>query len=285
MLPELVDVVVCDQIGGFVHDAGILGFYEDAVARLLKPGGTLIPSSFVLRLTPVGGAELAQRVAGWRDGPAGIDMQPFLDAAVNTEHYVNASADSAVGPDVPIAEIASDHNRHFGGTAELPIEKAGEVCGLLGTFVAQMSPGVTLTNAPWAETPMKRWQNFYPFAEATPVEPGDCIDASIDVAPRTGMVAWRGTVVRPDGTRGPTFAHDTLRGSFTGPDAIIRAADSWRPVPNDRLDLARAVLDRLDGKHSIDEIAADLISAHEDDSSAPARQGFRALGAPALVEH
>jgi predicted RNA methylase len=38
VLPERADVIVCDQIGGFVYDAGVLDFFDDARRRLLKPG-------------------------------------------------------------------------------------------------------------------------------------------------------------------------------------------------------------------------------------------------------
>ena len=285
-LPEQVDVVVCDQIGGFVHDAGILGYYEDAVARFMKPGGVLIPASFSLRLTPVDDPELAARVADWHGGPDGLDFGPFAEAAANTEHRVNASAGCALGPDVVVAEIASDHNRHFGGSAHLPIARSGRVCGLLGTFVAQMSPSVTLTNAPWADHPMKRWQNFYPFAKAVDVAAGDHIEASIDVSPKTGMVAWRGTIIHDDGSSPWSFAHDTLRGRFAGPGSIIRASDKWTPAPTDRVVLARLVLDSLDGATSVERIADTLLEAHPSAfvSSAHARSFVRSVIGP-VVDH
>ncbi|MGD9703397.1 MAG: 50S ribosomal protein L11 methyltransferase [Acidimicrobiia bacterium] len=261
-LPERVDVVVCDQIGGFVHDAGILGYYADAVARFLKPGGVLIPGSFRLCLTPIDDEQLERRVADWRSGPDGLDFTPFADAAANTEHHVNAPAGCALGPEAVIAEITADHDSHFGGSVELPIERPGRVCGVLGTFVARMSPSVTLTNAPWADQPMNRWQNFYPFAEASDVDAGDRVEASIDVSPRNGMVAWRGRIVRADGASGPSFAHDTLQGSFAGPRAIIRSSDKWTPSPTEHVPVARSVLDSLDATRSIDDLARLVREAH-----------------------
>ncbi len=285
-LPEQVDVIVCDQIGGFVHDAGILGYYEDAVERFLKPGGVLVPASFSLWLTPVDDPELAARVADWRAGPVGLDFGPFAEAAANTEHRVNAPASCALGPDVVVTEIASDHNRHFGGSGRLAIERPGRVCGLLGTFVAQMSPSVTLTNAPWAEHPMKRWQNFYPFAKAVDVAAGDHIDASIDVSPKTGMVAWRGTIIHTDGSPPRSFAHDTLRGRFAGPASIIRASDKWTPAPTERVELAREVLESLDGASSVERIAEILLEGNPSAfvSPAHARSFVRSVIGP-VVDH
>ena len=125
-----------------------------------------------------------------------------------------------------------------------------------------MSPGVTLTNAPWAENPMRRWQNFYPIDTPVDVEPGDVVKAAIDVSPVSGMVAWRASIIRADGSVGPSFAHDTLRGSFAGPEAIIRASDTWIPAPTGRLGLARATLDLADGHRSIAQIALQLRETH-----------------------
>ena len=285
-LPERVDVIVSDQIGGFVHDAGILGYYADAAARFMKPGGVLVPSDFTLRLTPVAGAELANCVAGWRRMPSGIDLSPISAVAVNTEHYVSSPVSSPLGPDVDIATIRSDQESPFCGEARLPITGSGWLCGLVGTFVARLSPSVTITNAPWANEPIQRWQNFYPIAEATEVAAGDHVDASIDVSPRTGMVAWRARIVRSGGTLAASFTHDTLQGSLAGPGAIMRGSDTWAPQPGARVELARTVLDALDGETSVAHLADLVCLAHPGRfvSARHARRFVRSVIAP-LVDH
>jgi len=281
-LPEPVDVVVCDQIGGFVHDAGILGYYRDVVERLLKPGGVLVPSEFDVRLTAVADPALAALVGDWRRSPAGLDLSAFVEPAVNTEHHVRASAECALSADVPLATISSDNNRYFGGNVEILIERAGEMCGLLGTFVATMSPNVTMTNAPWAERPMDRWQNFYPFETTTMVSPGDTVRASMQVSPRTGMVAWTGEVVRVDGEVGEKFSHDTLSGMFAGPDAVVRASDAWVPLLSPRAPLAAEVIALIDGRRSIAEISTWLRQHHPDEfvSDTHARSFVRSVVGP-----
>lgn len=282
-LPEPVDVVVCDQIGGFVYDAGILRYYADAVERLLKPGGVLMPAEFVVHLTAVADPELAACVGDWGSAPDGIDFSSFAEAAANTEHHVHARADCALSGHAAVATISSDHDTHFGGEAELVIDREGEFCGLLGTFEARMSATVTMTNAPWAERPMRRWQNFYPIAQPTTVRPGDTVRASIDVSPRTGMVAWRGAVLRADGSAGPIFAHDTLRGTFAGPEAVIRASDAWVPQETPRARLAAEVLASVDGRRSIADLGRCLWREHSEEfvSEAHARSFVRAVLDPA----
>lgn len=258
VLPELVDVVVCDQIGGFVHDAGILGYYHDARERLMKPGGAFVPGSFELRVAAVGGDELVGRVADWdASEPHGFDMGCFADTSANTEHRVNLTADCRLGLDQAVCEIQSDHFTHYGGTVEMAIERPGTLTGFLGTFVATMAPGVTLSNAPWALDRFSRWQNYYPLRSPFGVDSGDTVELRIDVSPKSGVVAWRGSV-RRSGEPVIEFHHDTLNGSFSGPDSIIKASRRWVPQITKRLDPSRRLIELTDGVRSIDDIATTL---------------------------
>ncbi len=43
-LPERADVVICDHVGYFGFDYGILELLADAKQRFLKPGGIIIPA-------------------------------------------------------------------------------------------------------------------------------------------------------------------------------------------------------------------------------------------------
>ena len=69
-----VDVVVCDQIGGMVHDAGVLGCFADARRRLLAPGGRLVPASFRIFLVPVTFDRGRDIVEFWSSRPGAVDV-------------------------------------------------------------------------------------------------------------------------------------------------------------------------------------------------------------------
>jgi predicted RNA methylase len=53
-LPEQADVVVCDHVGYFGFDYGILALLADARERFLKPDGIILPAQIELKLAPVG---------------------------------------------------------------------------------------------------------------------------------------------------------------------------------------------------------------------------------------
>lgn len=259
-LPEPVDVIVCDQIGGFVYDAGVLNYYADAAARLLKPGGVLIPGSFELQLTPVAHPELAAHVADWTKlGSHGFEASVFADAAANTEHRVHATSDAPLGAAATVCALQANHGGHFGGTVELVVERAGSFCGLAGTFIAHLAPGVCLTNAPWGNEPFRRWQNLYPVRQSVEVVPGDVIEATIDVSPVSGIVAWRGRVLRA-GTEIGSFRHDTLNGRFSGTDSLMRASEHWVPILGPRTAQAQRIVELADGSRSIGVIGDHLVA-------------------------
>ena len=52
-LPERVDVVLCDHVGYFGFDYGILELLADAQHRFLKPDGIIVPAQIELKLAPI----------------------------------------------------------------------------------------------------------------------------------------------------------------------------------------------------------------------------------------
>ena len=50
-LPQRVDVVICDHVGYFGFDYGLIALLADARKRFLKPGGKLIPGRLKLHVS------------------------------------------------------------------------------------------------------------------------------------------------------------------------------------------------------------------------------------------
>jgi hypothetical protein len=262
-LPEPATVVVSDQIGGVVFDAGTLRYGADAAKRLCAPGAAFIPGRYAVRLTPVDDQALAPIVSGWgepgHEGAAGLDFSAFADAAANSQHRVNVSIDAPLGPDEVFAELDAAEDGPFGGEVELAIERPGRLAGFLGTFVAELCPGVTLSNAPWRPDAFKRWQNFYPLRHALDVEPGDVARVRFRVAPTIGQVQWSGTVTKVDGSEIARFRHDTFQGAIVDLQGLQRMSESWTPVPGDQAEITAAAIELIDGSRSVAVVADELL--------------------------
>jgi SAM-dependent methyltransferase len=260
-LDTAVDVVVCDQIGGLVHDAGILSCFADARQRLLAPGGRFVPAAFRIFLAPVTFDVGRQAVEFWSSRPCSTDVGAARALAANTEWKYHVAGDDAVAlaPGDELASFPSDHYGPIMGSLRYEIGQAGRLDGFVGWFEAQMSPSVTMTNDPWSPDRFDRWCNFYATDEAVDVAPGDEVRVQLDVRPRLGIVSWSTDVAHADGTRRrmrQSTLHSSLMTSATLDDnALGRAVPDTR-----RVELVRAVVDLIDGSHT----QADIVSALSD---------------------
>ena len=83
-LPERVDMVICDHVGYFGFDYGVVEFFADARKRFLKPGGNLTPASIRLNIAAVGAQRCDELANGWRAEGIPEDFHWLRKHAVNT---------------------------------------------------------------------------------------------------------------------------------------------------------------------------------------------------------
>lgn len=258
-----VDVVVCDQVGGTVHDAGILVFFADARRRLLAPGGRLVPAAFRILVAPVTFDLGREGVEFWSSRPGSLDVGAARPTAANTEWKYVLTADDLVrlAPGAEMAAFASDHDDPISGTATFTVDRSGRFDGFIGWFEAQMSPSVTMTNDPWSPDRFDRWCNFYPVDEAVEVDAGDGITMRLDIRPIGNLASWTVDVAHADGRRRQARQSTFLTLStddLLAPNRIVPRTPA--------IDLARTVLDLIDGQRT----AAQIVDALGD----PVASGF-----------
>ena len=260
-LPEKVDVVVCDQTGGLVYDAGAFEYLADASRRLLRPGGALVPGSFRLLIAPVESRLWAEQVGVWASRPAGFDFAPMAELAANTELRIELSDDEILGPPSEWAVADADHDGPIRGSVEIEIGSDGTFNGLAGMFVATLAPGIELTNCPGRAGFFRRWQNLYPLAAPVPVGAGDRVAVTFDVRPRTYLATWRVDVHR---SGGPAWAGlgSTALGAFVTPAELRRTRGDAVPRRTGGIAADVFILDLADGRRTLSEIVELAWEAH-----------------------
>lgn len=270
VLPELADVIVCDQIGGLVYDAGVLDYFADARHRLLKPEGQLVPHAFTLFFAPVTARGPRENVDLWNRHPHGLDTAAVHRLALNTEWRVDADSVTTLAPPARIGHIASWRPERVESAATFEFNGPATVDGLLGWFEAELAPGVYLTNAPGHQGRMQRWCNFYPTARSLEVEPGDTLRASLDIRPDLETVNWSASWSRGDQSLG-RWRHSTLVGQFLGPEDLMGATVN-QPVQAIASGRALATaLQRVDGRRSPDSIIDEVLRQHPEAFPTPSR--------------
>ena len=86
-LPERVDVIVSEWLGGFGIDEGMLPPVIAARDRWLKPGGTIIPRSVTAWTALVRDRYLGEMVAFLRADPYGLDLEHLVEKTINEISY------------------------------------------------------------------------------------------------------------------------------------------------------------------------------------------------------
>ena len=269
-IPTPADVVVCDQIGGFAYDAGVLNYFHDAKARLLRPGGTLIPSAFTLFAAPVVAPEIRAGIDVWSTRPAGFDTQPLHRLAINNEWRVQPEDVEVSGEPATLFTLDSASLEPVKATVVFDFDRAAGVDGVLGWFDAELAPSVHLTNAPGDPDRMRRWCNFYPLAQPLRVEPGDQLDFAVDLRPASSMMSWTAVWRRGTETLG-RWRHSTVLGLFMEPDDLSRAGTTSPLQLTEHGKAVAAALAAIDGRTTNQEIVERVLREHPRAFSSEAR--------------
>ncbi|MEO5624747.1 MAG: class I SAM-dependent methyltransferase, partial [Dokdonella sp.] len=259
-LPERVDVVICDQVGYFGFDYGIVESLADAKRRFLKPGGTLIPARIKLQLGAVESEKCHALAEGWAASGIPAEFHWLREHAVNIKHAVQLQKDELLGAPANLGEIdlRNDNPDFHSWTAELRIERDGILHGLAGWFECELAEGVWMTNSPLSEQAIKRPQAFLPIGEAIAVKAGDAITATVMARPADRLIAWQ--LELP--ASGRKFSHSTWLGELLTPEEIARRNPAHVPRPS-RTGLARiCVLGYCDGQRTVKEIEQAVLHEH-----------------------
>lgn len=182
-LPEPVDVIVSEWLGGYALDENLFPLIVTARDRWLKPGGRLIPELITSWIAPAYDPRLQQEIDFWRSDPYGFNM---ADVAA-----IKAGQSRGAGHQVRAGDIrctarpmwhidarscsVEDANRPTEARLTFISQSAGQVNALAAWFDARMSPGIRLTNAP--DAPDTHWgRSIFPLGRVIEVDAGTRMD-------------------------------------------------------------------------------------------------------------
>ncbi len=261
-LPERVDAIICDQVGHFGVEAGLIQFGVDARQRFLKPGGIMLPSRVDLHVAPVEAPEQSARVEFWTGRPAGFDLSPVRQWASNTGYPTTLDADALLGPSAKAGafDMTTVTVAPLKLSARLAIERPGTLHGIGGWFRAQLSPSVSLSNGPGPGR-LDRQNVFFPIDRPLAVLPGDLVDVGMHVIPADTIVTWSVGVARGAAELG-RFRHSTLKGMLMSREDLRRMDPSFAPALTDRGAARLSVLSLCDGRRPLAEIEQAVFERH-----------------------
>lgn len=198
-LPEQVDVIVSEWLGGFGIDEGMLVPVIAARDRWLKPGGTMIPRLVTAWSALVHDHYLAETVDFLGAGPYGLELGRLVEMTVNELSYSGtfrhlSASDRRSEParlwttDADLISLQQAQAPHEAETL-LRVCEHGTANALALWFSAELAPGVPLSIGP--EDPPTHWgMTTAPLRSSVKLTPDMAVRVRVRTAPAQPFGTW-----------------------------------------------------------------------------------------------
>jgi protein arginine N-methyltransferase 1 len=181
--PDRVDVVVCETLGNYPFEENIIATLNDARARFLEPGGTIIPRGLVQFVAPVTAERYWRELSVWDEVGYGLDLAPAKAMSLNNIYVrwfepsdlLDGGGTAAAWDEISF-ERRSKTTRS--GTAAWRMSRPATIYGLALWWRAELAPGIMLSTGPL--DPRTHWEQLYlPALAPIRVEAGQSLGASL----------------------------------------------------------------------------------------------------------
>lgn len=256
------DVLVCDHIGYFGIDYGLLELLADARKRFLKLGGRILPRRLQLLVGAVQSDSCREKAEGWASVNVAQEFHWLRNHGINTKHAVDLKPEELLSDLVQFADLEPglDYPPVMSWETELTVNRDGLLDGLVGCFRAELAPGIWMSNSPLAEDAIARHQAFLPIASRLPVRAGDRLSVTVKQMPSESLIAWR--VAHP--ASGQRFSHSTFAGQLLTQGDLARRSPRRRPRVSTKGKARQVVLGYVDGLRTAQEIEQAVLHNHPD---------------------
>lgn len=190
-LPEKVDIIVSEWLGGYGLDENLLPIIALARDRWLKAGGRMIPQAVASYIAPAYDTLLQQDIDFWRSESYGLDLSAIGEArarqADNGRHdlkqrQILCAPQAMWDVDSGTCSVA-DANRPFEARLEFTAERDGQFNALAAWFDAKLSENVGLCNGPGA--PENHWgRSIFPAGRVVDLTKGARVQIHFAHEPR-----------------------------------------------------------------------------------------------------
>ncbi|MES2492325.1 MAG: 50S ribosomal protein L11 methyltransferase [Pseudomonadota bacterium] len=259
VLPEPVDVVICDHVGYFGIDYGIIQIATDARRRFLRPGGRVIPGRITLQVAGVTSPDCRAKAEAWAGPDVPAAFHWLRDSGINIKYSQLLDRETVITGQSALGTI--DLNAEIPDAvrfdAELVAVSAGQLDGLGGWFDCEIVEGVTMTNSPLADRPIRRPQVFLAFDRPLTVDEGDRISVSVSIRPDAAVIAWSGRNCRT----GEAFRQSTWRSQILREEDFAPKGTQIRSLTPVGAAL-QAILGYVDGRRTDREIEDLVLHNH-----------------------
>ena len=198
-LPDRVDVIVSEWLGGFGIDEGMLAPVIAARDRWLKPGGVMVPRSVTAWAALVHDRYLGETVQFLRDNPYGLRLDGLIEMTVNEISYSGTFRHLTAGDrrsepgrlwttNAERISLARAQAPHEAETL-LQVRDHGTANALALWFSADLAPGISLSVGP-GDPPTHWGMTTAPLRSPVQLTPDIVVRARVRTAPAQPVGTW-----------------------------------------------------------------------------------------------
>jgi len=258
--PRQVDGLISDLRGATPLLGDSIDLFEIVRDRWLKPDGYTIPLADDIHVAPVASPEAHQIVEGWRHLGRAAQYDVASEHAANRLFSAYLNRDDVIAPSQVLGTIRYDGTppRKFTLRSSFVAAGAAAMTGLGLWFTARLTPDIVFDTSPHSPSTVYA-QGFLPLSHLRPVAAGETLDVTVAVHRTLPESIWSWTVASRTGAW--TETHSTFKGALLGLGGTDLLGDARRPSLSDEGQMAREVLDAMDGNKNARELAAGLMTA------------------------
>jgi type I protein arginine methyltransferase len=263
-LPVRADAVFSDLRGVLPLFGRHIHSIVDARNRFLKPGGTFSPRKDTIWIAVVEVPKIYGEIEDpWVHSGLDLDLTPARRRIVDSFLRVRATPDQLLTEPKLWATLdyLSIEDPNVAGDLQWTAERAGIGHGILVWFDADLAEGAGFSNSPF-EVETVYGSMFFPWVRPVTLAQGDTVCVQMQAKLAGDDYVWRwATQIKPAATPGKTgdhFEQSTLSGLVVSPIPLRKAASDYVPVLSDEGVMARRILDLVNGRSTLEEIARKL---------------------------
>jgi protein arginine N-methyltransferase 1 len=240
----------------------------DARNRFLKPGGVLCPRKDTIWAAIVESPKIYSKIVDpWEQSGLDQDLSAARRRAVDSLMRARATPDQLLTEPqlwatVDYATVESPGAR---GTLQWTAKRPGAGHGILVWFDADLAEGVEFSASPFGPETIYA-SMFFPWTHPVQLVQGDTVCVKLEANLVGDDYVWRwATQVKPSDMKGATrehFQQSTLSGLVLSPAQLRKGASDHAPSLSDEGAMARRVLERMDGRTTLEEIARMLAAEY-----------------------
>ena len=262
-LPERVNVLVSDVRGSLPLYGEAIDSIADARKRFLLPGGIQIPKSDTLYAAIVEAGKTRDEITlPWVRSLNGLDMSCVLPTLLNATYYTRVSPETLLSDakDWCHLEHAENPSKKAAANLRFSVNREGTAHGIALWFETRLLEEIRYSSGPSVkDTVYGRF--FLPWPEPVSLAEGDEIEVALHADIVGEAYIWRWATKIPGGAgREPRdFRQSTFQSARFSPDGLRRRTSGYVPSLSELGEAQRWMLQAIDGKASLEEIAQGAI--------------------------